>query len=161
MIHIKGFKKPIVILWIKFIVTDGTQSESSVTVNVVENFDGNVKESPDFVSFSDGKFPDSWLTYTWEVANIGYDDDYSLKSANPIAIVYTNKTVHAPSYIQFYTKGDEIDLYINDVKADALLREPAGSWEKWIYPVDSGTHIFRWQTQGAYKYLDAITFSIY
>jgi len=137
---------------------DGVQAESSVAVNVVETLDDNKKESPDFVTFADGKFPTGWITYTWEVTNIGFDDGYSLKSANPIATVYTNKTMHAPSYIQFYTKGDKIDLYINDVKVDALLREPAGSWEKWIYPVDSGKNSFRWQTEGALKYLDAIMF---
>jgi len=140
---------------------DGMQAESSVTVKVVEFLDEHKEESPDFVTFANGKFPTGWITYTWEVANIGFDDDYSLKSANPIATVYTNKTMHAASYIQFYTKGDKIDLYINDIKADALLHEPDGSWEKWIYPIDSGTHSFRWQTEGALKYLDAITFSVY
>jgi len=140
---------------------DGIQAESSVTVNVVDTIIPNEIESPDFVTFANGNFPAGWKTYTWEIDNIGYDDGYSLKSANPLATVYTKKTMHAPSYIQFYTKGDKIDLYINDVKADALIREPAGSWEKWVYPVDSGKHEFRWQTEGALKYLDAITFSIY
>ena len=139
--------------------TDGTQAESSVTVYVVEVFDDSKKESPDFVTFDDGIIPTGWMTYTWDIADIGFDDNYSVRSANSTAIIYANKTMHAPSYIQFYTKGDDIILYINDVKAKAQLSEPTSNdWVKWIYPVDSGTHVFRWQTAGSYKYLDAITF---
>jgi len=135
--------------------------ESTVIINVVESIDPNEKESPDFVTFANGKLPEGWITYSWEVANIGYDDDYSLKSANPFATVFTKKTMNADGYVQFYTKGENIDLYIDDAdeKAQPLLSEPVErDWVKWIYPVDSGKHAFRWQTYGVLKYLDAIIF---
>jgi hypothetical protein len=131
-----------------------------VTINVVESIDNNEKESPDFVTFTDGKFPNGWVTYTWELANIGYDDNYSIKSANyPVATVFTKKTMNVPFYVEFYTKGGDVDLYIDDVKAQALTYE-SGNWDRWIYPVDSGKHAFRWQAEGVYKYLDAITFAL-
>jgi hypothetical protein len=141
------------------------QAVASVTFKVVESIDNEEKESPDFVSFTDGKLPDSWSTYTWEIANRGYDDNYSLKSANPIATVYTKKTIHAPAYVEFYTyimdnPNGNIDLYIDDEKVEALLSEPLNNnWVKWIYAIDSGKHAFRWQTEGALKYLDAVTFA--
>ena len=123
------------------------------------------KESPDFVTFTNGEVPSGWITYTWEPAQKGYDDDYSLKSANQIAIVYTQKTVHVPTYLEFYTHIKEnhndlnIDLYIDDKQAQALSSEPANNnWVKWIYLVDSGKHQFKWQTEGALKYLDNIRF---
>jgi len=151
---------------LKAIVKDKKSKENvqhSITINVVENIDPNEIESPDFVTFADGKFPAGWITYSWEPANIGYDDNYSLKSANPFATVFTKKTMSANGYVQFYTKGENIDLYIDnaDEKAQAILSEPVErDWVKWIYPVDSGKHAFRWQTYGAQKYLDAITFSL-
>ncbi|MCL1850737.1 MAG: hypothetical protein FWF70_04955 [Bacteroidetes bacterium] len=156
-------------LTIKAVATnsEGKEEEISVTVDIVENIDNGEKESPDFVTFADGNRPDSWKTYTWEIANKGYDDNYSLKSTNPTATVYTNKTLNAPTYIEFYTNiiennsnSKDIDLYIDDEKAQALSSEPVNNnWVKWIYSVDSGKHAFRWQTEGALKYLDAITFA--
>ena len=116
------------------------------------------KESADFVTFEKGPLPDGWKTYTWEIATIGFDDGYSLKSANPIAIVAATKTMHDYAYIQFYTKGENIDLYIDDVKAEALVSEEVGTWIKSIYPFDPGKHVFTWQTEGALKYLDAVSF---
>ncbi|MCL2246917.1 MAG: hypothetical protein FWC10_07385 [Lentimicrobiaceae bacterium] len=139
--------------------SESAQAESTVIVNVVEDLGYNT-ESPDFVTFTDGKFPDSWITYSWEtVTTLGYDDTFSLKSANyPTATVYTNKTMHAKAYVQFYTQGENIDLYIDDEKAKALSMSSAGTWNKWIYAVDSGKHAFKWQADGALKYLDAIKF---
>jgi len=137
----------------------GTQAESSVTFNVVESID-NEKESPDFVTFSGIQFPEGWITYTWEPANIGFDDNYSIQSANyPFATVYANKTFNAKGYVQFYTKGGDVDLYIDEVKAQVLISE-LGNWNKWICPVDSGKHTFKWQAEGVRKYLDAITFTL-
>jgi len=133
---------------------------SSVTVNVVESL-GEEKESPDFVDFADGKFPTGWITYSWEIDDkIGYSNNYSLRCANyPIATVYTKKTVHVLSCVEFYTKGGVIDLYIDDEKAQALSSVLVeNGWEQWIYSVDSGKHAFRWQAEGVFKYLDDIRF---
>jgi hypothetical protein len=139
--------------------SEGKEAESSVIVKIVESIDYNEKESPDFVTFTNGKFPDGWVTYTWESANIGYDDNYSIRSVNyPIATVYTKKTMNAPYYVEFYTKGGDVDFYIDDVKAKAIIFEE-GNWNRWIYPVDSGKHAFRWQAEGINRYLDAIRFT--
>jgi hypothetical protein len=118
------------------------------------------KESPDFVTFSDN-LPNGWMTYSWDIDNtIGYDDSYSVKPATSIATIYAKKTMDVPTYVEFYTRGDNIDLYIDDVKTQALSFDQANPyWVKWIYPVDSGKHVFQWRAEGGYKYLDAITFA--
>jgi len=152
---------------IKAVVTnsEGAETESSITVHVVESID-NKEESPDFVTFTDGKFPVGWKTYTWEpIKGIGYDDDYSLKSANyPIALVYAYKTMDTTSYVEFYTKGDVgelyCDLYIDDEKAEALSCTPDGSWNKWVYLFEKGRHEFKWEANGALIYLDAVKFAL-
>ena len=141
-------------------INDAVQAEASITVNVVEGLDPK-EESPDFVTFSDGKLPPGWITYSWEIEDmIGYSDKYSLRAANyPIAIVFANKTITATSYLEYYTKGGDIDLYIDDEKAKSILCEPVErDWTKWIYSVDTGKHVFQWQAEGVYKYLDDIRF---
>ena len=142
------------------------EDKTSVPINVIENKDPYKEESPDFVSFLDFKFPKGWITYSWDmVNNQGYDDNYSLKSVNSMATVYATKTMNVPGYVTFYTyiaansNGKDIDLYIDDEKAQALHSKPVNNdWVEWIYVVDTGKHTFRWQTEGARKYLDAISF---
>jgi hypothetical protein len=144
---------------------EGKVAVSSVTFNVVKSLNNDDKESPDFVTFSGGKLPDSWTTYTWEVVNtLGYDDNYSLKSAGQTATVYTTKTMKARGQVEFYTKlqntqGGNIDLYIDNEKAQPLVHE-SGNWDKWVYVIEEGKHSLRWQTDGALKYLDAVKFSV-
>ena len=141
------------------IVLYGCQKDPKFTTSP---YDGpsvlDTVESPDFVTFKAGLLPNGWKTYSWEITHIGFDDEFSLKSANPLAIVATTKTMRAPAYIQFYTKGENIDFLIDDVQVEALVSEPVGTWEKRIYPIDSGKHIFTWQTEGALKLLDAVSF---
>ena len=124
---------------------------------------GNNNESPDFVTFSDGKFgqfPSGWKTYTWEIDNeIGHTDNFSLKAANyPVALVFTNKTMKKSGFVEFYSKGDKIDFFIDDVKAHALSSLPDGNWEKRVYALDTGRHQLKWQAEGVYKYIDDIRF---
>jgi hypothetical protein len=140
------------------IVLSGCQKEPKIIEYPLDPFEPEEKESADFVTFKDGIFPDSWKTYTWEITTIGFDDRFSLKSANPVAIVATTKTMNAPAYIQFYTKGENIDLYIDEEKSEALVSEEVGTWKKCIYPFDAGKHTFTWQTEGALKLLDAVSF---
>ena len=152
-------KKLFILLVTIIFVSNSCQKDSKFTTTP---YDGpsvlDTVESSGFVTFKDGPLPDGWKTYTWEITNIGFDDGFSLKSANPIAIVATTKTMHAPAYIQFYTKGEKIDLYIDDVKVEALVSEEVRTWKKCIYPFDAGKHTFTWQTEGALKYLDAVSF---
>ena len=137
----------------------GESAHSSITINVVENLNID-KESPDFVTFANGQFPTGWSTYTWEIDNtMGHNDKYSLRAANyPVALVFANKTMKTPGFVEFYSYGENIDLYINEVKAQAISSVPDGNWEKRIYPLDSGKHQLKWQTEGVYKYIDDIKF---
>jgi len=137
---------------------EGTQEESTITVNIISD------ESPDFVTFADGKIPPGWKTSTWEVdMTIGYDDNYSLKSKNHPASVVAGKTMNASSYVEFFTRGDNFDLYIDNEKAQAFSSVPADkeNWTKWIYILDGGKHEFSWETTSDPSiYLDAISFAV-
>jgi len=136
---------------------EGAQAEASITVNIGDGESDT--ESPNFVTFTGGVIPVSWKTNTWIVdVAMGYDDNYSLRSNNPIASVVTNKTMNNPSYVEFHTRGDNFDLFIDNIKMQALSSVPAGDWKKWIYTFDKGTHSFRWEVNGAIVYLDAIKF---
>jgi hypothetical protein len=109
---------------------DGESAQSSITINVVEK--GVEAESPDFVTFTNGQFPTGWSTYTWEIDNqVGYKDNYSLKSANyPTALVFANKTMKAKGFVEFYSKGDNIEFFIDDVEVHAISSVADGNWVK-------------------------------
>jgi hypothetical protein len=122
-------------------------------------------ESPDFVTFANGKFPQGWKTYTWEIDDkIGFDDSYSLRSANyPVALVFAYKTVKDTGFVEFYTRGGDIYLYIDSVMATPILFEPAEyeyDWAKWCYTFGDGRHEFKWEAEGVRKYLDAVRFYV-
>jgi len=138
---------------------DGEKAESSITIFVVNDLD-NEAESPDFVTFANGQFPTGWSTYTWEIDNTtGHNDKYSLRAANyPVALVFANKTMKKSGFVEFYSYGENIDLYINEVKAQAISSVPDGNWEKRIYPLDTGKYQLKWQAEGVYKYIDDIRF---
>jgi len=142
--------------------SDGEQVESSVIFTVVEKID-NLIESPDFVSFDGGYFPVGWKTYSWDIDySVGYDDNYSARAANyPVALVFAYKTVDTTGFVQFYTKGGEVVLFIDGEKAQPFSSEPAQNWTKWVYLFEKGRHEFKWQAEGVYKYLDAVSFGEY
>ena len=147
---------------------EGAQAESSIKVKIVESGGGgNADESPNFVSFADGRIPASWKTNTWVVdVAMGYDaDNQSLRADNPVSSVLTTKTMSAASYVEFYIRsgsyGDFFELYIDNVKATALSSSSDGNWKKWIYAFDKGKHSFRWEnTNGATIHLDAVKFAL-
>jgi len=142
--------------------TEGGQGEASITVNITNSSGGTDDESPNFVTFANGKIPPSWKTSTWSVdVAMGWDDNYSLRSQDHPASVVTDKTMNGSSYVEFYTRGTNFDLYINNAKQSALSSVPAGNnWSKWIYAFEKGRNSFRWETTlGAAVYLDAITFA--
>jgi len=119
------------------------------------------RESPDFVTFANGKFPKTWITYTWEVDDVvGYDDNYSLRCANyPVALVYAFKTVDTTAFVEFYTKGGDVNLYIDSVKVTAISSTAAeNNWTKWVYTFEKGHHEFKWEAEGIRKYIDAVKF---
>jgi len=140
---------------------EGKQAESTIKVSI--DAGGDDIESPAFVSFTNGIIPPGWKTSTWVIENtVSYDDDnYSLKSSPlDISNVLTYKTMNAPAYVEFYTRGGSFDLHIDGIKADALSSLPAGQdWKQWIYAFDKGKHSFRWETKGKVVFLDVIKFA--
>ena len=140
--------------------TEGAKAEKSITVTIIEST-GNETESPNFVTFANGKIPISWKTSTWTIdVATGYDDNYSLSAKSYSASVVTSKTMNVLGYIEFYTKGSSFDLYIDRIKKQAFSSTTVGDWKKWIYIFEQGKHEFRWEmTYGATVYLDAIRFA--
>jgi len=118
------------------------------------------KESPDYVTFANGDFPSGWITYTWEIdKEIGYKDNYSLRAANyPVALVFAKKTMKKTGFVEFFSCGENIDFYIDEVKAQELLSIKDGKWEKRIFALDTGKHQLKWEAVGVYKYIDDIRF---
>ena len=146
------------------VTKDGKQAEASITVTLVdEGGEGDENESPSFVTFANGEIPPSWKTNTWVVdIAMGYDDDYSLRADNAVASVVTKKTMNAPSYVEFYIRGEDFfEFYIDNTKAQAFSSASVGNnWGKWVYIFEKGTHSFRWEnTNGSTIHLDAIKFA--
>ena len=139
----------------------GAQKESAtITITITDDAGGDETESPSFVTFTNGIIPPSWKTSTWEVdIAMGYDDSYSLRSKDYPASVLTTKTMSAPSYVEFYTRGDNFDLYIDRNKKQPFSSTAEGNWKKWVYIFEKGQHEFLWETTlGAAVYLDAVRF---
>jgi hypothetical protein len=140
--------------------SEGEATEHSIMVDVTDKVAS--EESPDFVTFSDGKIPKGWITnFTWEIeSQLGYDDNYSLRTTPFYAdIIYANKTFDKNGYVEFFTKGGDVGLYIDGEGRNALSTEPAGNyWTKNTYFVSKGKHLFMWQATNVYTYLDAIRF---
>jgi hypothetical protein len=130
----------------------GDQAEATISITIVKDGGNDDEESPNFVNFADGIIPPSWKTSTWAIENtIGYDDNYSLKSSTlDISSVLTYKTINASGYVEFYTRGDNFDLYINGIKAAPFISEPSvvPNWKRWVYSLNKGRHSFRWETTG-------------
>jgi hypothetical protein len=85
---------------------------------------------------------------------------YSLKVTVKGIDVATIKTFDVPSYIEFYTTGDNFNFYINGVQPDFIGSSDTENWKKWIYAIPPGTHVFKWKPTSPDKLnLDAIKFA--
>jgi len=134
------------------------EATHSIIINVVEKL-VTEKESPDFVTFANGQFPTGWSTYTWEIDNtIGHNDKFSLEAANPVALVFANKTMKKEGFVEFYSYGSGIELFIDEVKVQEISSAPDGIWEKRVFALDTGKHQLKWQAEGVRKYIDDIRF---
>jgi len=137
----------------------GERAEATATVYAAKNLN-LPDESPDFVTFTNEQFPAGWSTYTWEIDNtVGFDDKYSLRAANRPALVFAQKTMEVPGYIEFYSKGEHIDLFIDNVLAQDNSSIQVGDWTKSTYFFEKGKHLFKWQAGEANTHIDAITFA--
>ena len=140
---------------------EGDQAEDIITITIVEGSEGSEDESPSFVTFAGGILPPSWKTNTWVIDNaMGFTDNYSLRSTNYLDAVLTHKTMNSTGVVEFYTRGDNFDLFIGGEKALPYLTESvAGQWKRWVYAFNEGRHSFRWENTNVYAvYLDDIKF---
>ena len=93
---------------------EGKQSRASVSISVKS------AESPDSVSFSDGKLPIGWKTTGWHIdQSDGVSDMFSLYTRSDNATVVAVKTC---SYIDFYLKGlGIVSLYLDNVLVEKIV----------------------------------------
>jgi len=117
-------------------------------------------ESPDFVSFSDGKIPATWQTMAWVVDNtVGFDDFFSLKTTEYGAAVMTSKTCNSDiNCIEFYVRNGTVNFFIDGVLAKECSVE--SNWTKHSLFLKEGLHTFKWENASYYGnvYIDAIRF---
>ena len=144
---------------LKVVAKDDQGAKGEATVTITINKPST--ESPDFVSFSDGKIPGTWQTTAWVIDNIvGFDDIYSLKATESGVAVVTSKTFDAYNYVEFYTTGNNFYFYIDGVRVEPINSSNTGNWLQWIYAISPGTHTFKWETTSSNKLnLDAIKFA--
>ena len=152
-------KKNIPLIFLAFAILFGSckKEEPDTTGTPSGGGTQTSNESPDFVTFNNGAIPSGWKTYTWEVdKKFGHNDNFALKSANSVATVFTTKTMKQEGFVEFYSYGDKISFYIDDV---AMPKQSTiGSWSKSVYPLKPGLHTFKWQAEGIDRYIDDIKF---
>ena len=132
----------------------GAQGESSVNITV--NLPN--AESPDFVSFSDGKIPATWQTTAWVIDNtVGYDDIYSLKATAANVAVVTSKTCNSTiNFIEFYIRNGSVNFFIDGTNVKDCVA--SNGWTKFGFYVSAGLHTLKWQSVSSLANLDAIRF---
>ena len=141
----------------------GLKAETTLSFNIVKY------ESPDFVSFSDGKIPkgwrnDEWEYGRWQIYSPGFDDDYAVR-ATGYGGLFAKKIVNANiNRIEFYAKTNSewaiLTFYIDDIHQESF--ELNQSWERYSFAIPLGEHTFSWRVGGYSNYcsvlLDAIKF---
>ena len=144
---------------LKAVAKDNQGTNGEATVSIIINQLST--ESSNFVSFADGKIPNTWQTTTWTIDNtIGYDDLYSLKAIKSDVAVVTTKTFEVFSYIEFFTTGNNFNFYIDGIRSNSINSSNTGNWQQWIYALSPGTHTLKWETTSSSKLnIDAIKFA--
>ena len=151
------------------IASGGLKSETTVSFNMVKY------ESPDFVSFSDGKIPKGWRIEKWEydgweyeaswrIHSPGFDDDYAIR-ATEFGELITRKTGNANiNHIEFYAKNDtEWTSFRFRIGNSERVINLTNSWEKYSFEIPQGEHILAWTIysysgNSCQVFLDAIRF---
>jgi len=148
------------------IANNDLKSEQTTSFNLVKY------ESPDFVSFSDGKFPKGWINEGWIVSSPGFDDDYAIMTTTYYYSYYTVsaiKTCDANiNCIEFYAKNNieneyyptRLNFYIDNIVKENILLTT--SWEKYTFDLPVGEHTFSWRRSSGQEddfiFIDAIKF---
>jgi len=123
--------------------SNGKQGEASV--NIIVEKDTTLYESPDFVSFSDGKLPKGWEAEGWHIFSFdGFDDSFSLCSIEKNSKVKTIKTC---DYVEFFLSGygGGVELYMDGVLKRTYYDKNRPFWVKHTFYCPSyGLHTFEW-----------------
>ena len=140
---------------LKAVAKDDYGAKADATVSISINQPST--ESPDFISFSDGKIPNTWQTTAWVIDNtVGYDDIYSLKATTVDVAVVTNKTItSAINFVEFYLYGSA-SFFIDGTKVKNC--EANNGWTKFGFYLEEGVHTLKWQSVSSLVNLDAIRF---
>jgi len=112
----------------------------------------------DFVSFSDGKIPNTWQTTAWTIDNtIGYDDIYSLKSTKSGDDLITNKTCNTNiNFIEFYVRNGSVNFFVDGVNMKTCSSD--NNWTKYGFFLKEGWHTIKWESVSSSVNIDAIRF---
>jgi len=133
---------------------NGKSCEASVTITVKEAVIET--ESPNFVTFSDGKLPSGWETNGWYIDQMGgyggYNDIYSLFSKTPGTTVTALKNCKS---IMFYMRGYGIvNFYIDEkLQSEIKVQYTGGGggeqgWKAYNFVFPEGVHSFIWEYVG-------------
>lgn len=138
---------------LKAVAKDDKGAKGEAIVSVTINQPST--ESPDFMSFSDGKIPNTWQTTAWTIDNtMGYDDIYSLKAtATDVAIVTTKTIESSTNYVEFYLYGSA-SFFIDGTKVKNCVANDG--WTKFGFYLEEGSHTLKWQSVSPSVNLDAI-----
>ncbi len=112
----------------------------------------------DFISFSDGKIPNTWQTTAWTVDNsVGYDNIYSLKATKGGVAIVTNKTCSENiNFIEFYVRNGNVNFFIDGVKMKECSSN--NEWKKYGFFLKEGLHTLKWESVSSSVNIDAIQF---
>jgi len=134
---------------------DGAKGEASVVVKINQPS----TESPDYVSFSDGKIPNTWQTTAWAIDNtVGFDDIYSLKAITSGVAVITSKTCDSNiNYLEFYVRNGFVNFLVDGVQMKEC--SSTNKWTKYGFFLNSGLHSIKWESISSSVNIDAIRFS--
>ena len=154
--------------------SNGKQKEDSVKINVRAILPDT--ESPDFVTFSDGKMPTGWETNGWYIDQMGgyggFDDIYSLFTRTKGSTVTATKRCNK---IIFYMEGVGIvNFYVDGVLFSEIIVAYSGwgggiqGWEAYHFSFSEDIHSFTWEYVDKVEYypvnrgvnLDVIRFAI-
>jgi len=140
--------------------------EETISFNLIKY------ESPDFVSFSDGKWPKGWNREGWYVTSPGFDDNYAIMTNlyyyyyNTVSAIKTcDENINC---IEFYAKNNieneyyptKLGFYMDNVLKENITLTT--TWEKYTFDIPFGEHIFSWRRTSGVEdddvYIDAIKF---
>lgn len=148
----------------------GTVSKDSITISIAQP----LTESPDFVSFTNGKIPYTWQNTGWKIGSPGYDDNNSIQGDiiyGTETVITVQKTFQKDGFMEFYDFGVNENIkkffYIDNTPItphyQQEIKKSLFKWNQRVYSISAGTHTFKWVSGiSSFSFaaiLDAINFS--